>query len=82
MKSYNPKGPKSIAKSVKGIRALHEGDTCNFGAVKDQISHLVIVSIGFTMFLIITVILYMLICIKTYKKSKKFEFVTKKESLA
>ena len=26
MKSYNPKGPKSIAKSVKGIRALHEGD--------------------------------------------------------
>ena len=25
MKSYNPKIPKSIAKSVKGIRALHEG---------------------------------------------------------
>ena len=27
MKSYNPKGPKSIAKSAKGIRALNEGDT-------------------------------------------------------
>ena len=27
MKSYNPKGLKSVAKSVKGIRALHEGDT-------------------------------------------------------
>ena len=27
MKSYNPKVPKSIAKSVKWIRALHEGDT-------------------------------------------------------
>ena len=24
MKSYNPKGPKSIVKSVKGIRALHD----------------------------------------------------------
>ena len=24
MKSYNSKGPKSIAKFVKGIRALHE----------------------------------------------------------
>ena len=27
MTSYNPKGPKCIAKSVKGIRVLHEGDT-------------------------------------------------------
>ena len=27
MKNYNPKGPKRIAKSVKEIRALHEGDT-------------------------------------------------------
>ena len=27
MKSYNPKGPKSIAKSIKGMRALYEGNT-------------------------------------------------------
>ena len=26
MKNYNLNGPKSVAKSVKGIRALHEGD--------------------------------------------------------
>ena len=51
MKSYNPKGPKSIAKSVKGNRALHEGDnsliynnfyhfvTANFNNTKNPYFH-------------------------------------------
>ena len=39
MKSYNRKGSKSITKSVKGIRALHEGDTFTYYMTKYGLKH-------------------------------------------
>lgn len=41
-----------------------------------------IVSIGFTLIILSTTVLYILICIKAYKQSKKIDAVSKKESLA
>ncbi|XP_063422385.1 uncharacterized protein LOC134706936 [Mytilus trossulus] len=58
------------------------GYFCNYDAVKGSISHLVIVSIGFTLIILSTIVLYILICIKAYKQSKKIDAVSKKKSLA
>ncbi|CAC5422977.1 unnamed protein product [Mytilus coruscus] len=58
------------------------GYFCNYDAVKGRISHLVIVSIGFTLIIVITAVLYIFICIKAYKQSKKIDAISKKESLA
>lgn len=46
------------------------------------LAHVIIVSVGYTLLILATGILYIFICLKIYKQTKKLEVATRKEFLA
>lgn len=56
--------------------------SCNFDGVTGWLAHTIIVSVGYTLLILASGILYIFICLKIYKQTKKLEVATKKEFLA
>ena len=56
--------------------------SCNFDGVIGWLAHVIIVSVGYTLLILATGILYIFICLKIYKQTKKLEVATRKEFLA